>query len=227
MVDGDVMSGPASRIIRYAFPERLMHWTAAVSYVYLLLTGLAFWTPALYWLAIVLGGGFLSRALHPIVGLIFAVVVAWMFALWRRDMRTTPADRQWRRAMGHYVRNEDGRVPPAGRFNYGQKALFWLMVWGALLLLVSGLVLWFPQAVPGDLRVVREIAVIVHAVTALLTIGGFIVHLYMGLAVVPGGLSAMLHGEVSERWARHHHPLWADHVRAAPPPPARHGEPLR
>ena len=41
-----------------------------------------------------------------------------------------------------------------------------------------------------------------------MTIGGFIVHLYMGLAVVPGGLSAILHGEVTERWARHHHPLW-------------------
>lgn len=195
-------------IVRYAFPERLVHWIAAGSYVYLLLTGLAFWTPALYWLAIVLGGGFLSRALHPLVGLVFAVIVSWMFALWRHDMRTTAADREWRTAMGHYARNEDHLVPPAGRFNYGQKVLFWVMVWGALALLVSGVVLWFPDAVPRDLAIVRQVAVLVHAVAALVTIGGFIVHLYMGLAVVPGGLSAMLHGEVSEEWARHHHALW-------------------
>ena len=187
-----------------------MHWAAALAYVYLLLTGLAFWTPALYWLAIVLGGGFLSRALHPIIGVLFAAVVVWMYAIWRRDMRTTAADRRWRKAMPRYIRNEDHAVPPAGRFNYGQKALFWVMVWGTLALLVSGVVLWFPDAVPPDLRVIRELAVLVHAIAALVTIGGFIVHLYMGLAVVPGGLSAMLHGEVSEEWARHHHPLWVD-----------------
>ena len=199
-------------IVRYTFGERLVHWGAAISYVYLLLTGLAFWTPALYWIALVLGGGYVSRALHPIVGIVFAAIVLWMYAMWRRDMRVTAADRQWRAAMAHYIRNEDERVPPAGRFNYGQKALFWVMVWGALALLVSGLVLWMPDAIPRDLRIVREAAVLVHAIAALVTIAGFIVHLYMGLAVVPGGLSAITHGEVTEEWARHHHPLWLDEV---------------
>lgn len=199
-------------ITRYVFRERIVHWVAAVSYVYLLLTGLAFWTPALYWIAVVLGGGFLSRALHPVVGLLFAGIVAWMFAIWRGDMRITAADREWRRAIGHYVRNEDHLVPPVGRFNYGQKALFWLMVWGAVALLASGVLLWFPDAVPPGLRVLREIAVLIHSLAALITIGGFIVHLYMGLAVVPGGLAAMLHGEVDEEWARHHHPRWLDDV---------------
>ena len=197
-------------IVRYAFRERIVHWIAALSYVYLLLTGLAFWTPALYWIAIVLGGGFLTRAVHPWVGLVFAVVVLWMFGIWRRDMRVTSADREWRRAMPYYVRNEDSKVPPAGRFNYGQKALFWLMVWGAVALLVSGVVLWFPEGVPRGLRATREVAILAHSIAALATFGGFIVHLYMGLAVVPEGLSAMLHGEVSEEWARHHHALWAE-----------------
>jgi formate dehydrogenase subunit gamma len=199
-----------NRIVRYDLGERLVHWAAAVSYVYLLLTGLALWTPALYWIAVVLGGGFLTRALHPVVGLLFAVVVLWMYAMWRRDMRVTPEDRRWRAAMGHYIRNEDALVPGAARFNYGQKVLFWVMVWGGVALLVSGLVLWFPDAVPRSLGLVREVAILVHATSALITIGGFIVHLYMGLAVVPGGLSAMTHGEVSEEWARHHHPRWVD-----------------
>ena len=201
------------RIVRYRFGERLVHWGAAASYVYLLLTGLAFWTPALYWMAIVLGGGYLSRLLHPIIGVVFAAIVLWMWAMWRREMRVTAADREWRRAMAHYVRNEDDRVPGAGKFNYGQKALFWVMVVGALALFVSGLVLWMPAAFPRGLRVVREAAILVHAVSALVTIGGFIVHLYMGLFVVPEGLSAMTHGEVGEEWARHHHPRWLDEQR--------------
>jgi formate dehydrogenase subunit gamma len=203
----------ARRILRYNFHERMIHAAAALSYVYLLLTGLAFWTPALYWLAIVLGGGYLSRLLHPWVGVLFSVAVLYMFLMWRRDMRTTDADRAWRKAILHYIRNEDENVPPAGRFNFGQKQLFWLMVVGGLALLVSGVVLWLVAYVPWELRGLRYAAVLVHAVAALLTIGGFIVHLYMGLLVVPEGLSAILHGEVSERWARHHHSAWAaDHA---------------
>ena len=210
------------RIVRYRFGERMVHWAAAISYVYLLLTGLALWTPALYWIAVVLGGGFLTRALHPWVGVFFTGIVIWMWAMWRRDMRVTAADREWRAAMAQYIRNEDDRVPAAGRFNYGQKALFWLMVWGAVALLVSGLVLWVPDAVPVNLRVLRDAAILVHAVAALVTIGGFIVHLYMGIAVVPGGLSAITHGEVTEEWARHHHPRWLDDA----PERGERGQPL-
>lgn len=198
----------ARRVVRYDFRERVVHAAAALSYVYLLLTGLAFWTPALYWLAIVLGGGYLSRVLHPWVGLVFSLTVLWMYAIWRRDMRTTPEDRAWRKAIRHYIRNEDAKVPPAGRFNFGQKQLFWIMVGGGVALLLSGVALWVVAAIPWELRVIRYAAVLVHAVAALLTIAGFIVHLYMGLAVVPGGLSAILHGDVTEQWARHHHPLW-------------------
>src|SRR5688572_33054615 len=99
------------RVLRYGFAERLVHAVAGLSYVYLLLTGLAFWTPWLYWLAIVLGGGYVSRVLHPWVGLVFSVAVLAMFVEWRRDMRTTPADRAWRAAMRQYVRNEDAAMP--------------------------------------------------------------------------------------------------------------------
>ena len=198
-----------SRILRYSFGERVMHALSAVSYIYLLLTGLAFWTPALYWMATVLGGGYLSRFLHPWVGLVFTVAVCWMFVTWRRDMRTTPEDKAWRREMGHYMRNEDALVPPVGRFNFGQKQFFWLMVVCGVALLLSGLVLWFVASVPRELQWVRYVAVLVHAGAALVTIAGIIIHIYMGLAVVPGGLHAILHGDVSEEWARHHHALWA------------------
>jgi formate dehydrogenase subunit gamma len=179
--------------MKYTFNERVVHAIVAASFAYLMLTGLAFWTPALYWIATVLGGGFLVRAMHPWVGLIFAVAVAWMFVSWSGAMRITDADRLWRRSMWHYIRNEDDRMPAIERFNYGQKMLFWVMAAGALLLLISGLVLWAPHLVPGSLALVRQIAMLVHAAAALVTIGALIVHIYMGVIVVPGGL-AIVHG---------------------------------
>jgi formate dehydrogenase subunit gamma len=208
-----VSDATGETIVRYSFRERMVHAAAAVSFVYLLLTGLAFWTPALYWIAIVLGGGFLSRMLHPWIGVGFAVVVGVMFVMWHADMRAVAADREWRKAMGHYIRNEDARVPAAGRFNFGQKQLFWVMTWSALVLLLSGLVLWFPHLIPPPRAALRESAALVHAIAALVTIGAFIVHLYMGLVVVPGGLRTILRGDVSEEWARHHHRSWLDTLR--------------
>jgi len=196
------------KIVRYSLEERVVHWVAGLSYLYLLLSGLAFFLPLLYWLTIPLGGGETARAWHPWAGVIFSLAVAWMYRLWRRDMRATAADRAWKRTLRQYIRNEDESVAPAGRFNPGQKSLFWLMYWGGAALLVSGLALWFTEYIPWSLRVLRFAAILVHVTAALATIAGFIVHIYMGLAVVRGGWSAIVRGEVTEEWARAHHPLW-------------------
>jgi formate dehydrogenase subunit gamma len=199
-------------IVRYTFVERMLHALAAISFVYLLLTGLAFWTPGLFWIAEALGGGFLSRLLHPWAGIVFFAFVVWMLLIWSADMRTTDADRAWRRAIGHYARNEDDDVPVVGRFNYGQKMFFWGMLWASVLLLVSGLVLWFPNSVPPSASWLLQAAIMTHALSALVAIGLFIVHIYMGVAVVPGSVHAIIHGDVTTDWARHHHRLWADEL---------------
>ena len=180
--------------MRYTFSERLMHSSAAVSYVYLLLSGLSFWSPSLYWIATVLGGGFLARAMHPWVGVVFALVATWMLLKWSLVMRPTEEDRAWRKAMWHYIRNEDHRVPKTGRFNFGQKMQFWVMTISAFVLLLSGLVLWFPHSIPAPASIVREIAILVHVITALVTIGAFIIHVYMGVAVVPNGQAIVIGG---------------------------------
>ena len=86
--------------------------------------------------------------------------------------------------------------------------LFGVMVIGGLALFVSGLGLWFVASIPWDFRGLRYAAVLVHSISALVTIAGFIVHIYLGVAVVPGGLKAIVHGTVTPEWARHHHPLW-------------------
>jgi formate dehydrogenase subunit gamma len=212
------------RILRYTLGERITHWVAGLSYIYLLLSGLAFWTPWMWWLALFLGGGPVARAVHPWFGLIFTAAVVYMFLLWHRDMYITKQDRDWRGMIGRYVRNEEEELEPVkairglqpwapvDRFNYGQKYLFWVMFWGGLALFVTGMILWFSEYIPWSLRFLRLLSVILHPIAFLVTLGGFIIHVYMGTAVVRGGFTSVIRGEVSEPWARFHHRLWLEKI---------------
>lgn len=200
------------RILRYTFKERATHWVAAFSYIYLLLSGLAFWSPSLFWLAAVLGGGQLSRILHPLMGLIFAVAVIYMYVLWANQMRMTETDKAWWRSLGYYVRNQDDKLPPAGRYNAGQKLLFWGFFVCGLLLLLSGVILWFPEMIPWSLRYLRYLAVLVHASSALITIGLFMIHVYMGVFAERGAFGSVIRGDVSVDFAKRYHPGWYEEV---------------
>jgi formate dehydrogenase subunit gamma len=200
------------RILRYTFGERVNHWIAGLSYIYCLITGLGLWSPYMFWLADLVGGGPTARFWHPWLGLIFVASTLWMYKIWRNDMRITPEDRAWEKAMPHYIRNEDEDLPPIWRFNYGQKLFFWLMFYGAILLLLSGLVLWFPELIPWNLRWLRYLGVAVHVTAGLATIGAFIIHVYMGTAMVRGGFTSIIRGEVSTAWAKMHHRLWYEQV---------------
>ena len=197
-----------ANILRYTLQERVVHWTSAITYTYALATGAAFWSPHLYWIAAILGGGATSRYWHPGLGLVFVVTIAWMIRKWLPDMRVNKADREWNKAMTRYIRNEDEGLPPIERFNIGQKYFFWAMVWGGAVLLLSGLVLWFPEQIPWSGRFLRYAAILLHAASALITTGAFIIHVYMGTAVVRGGFTSIIRGEVSPAWAKTHHRLW-------------------
>ncbi len=131
-----------------------------------------------------------------------------MFGMWGRQMRETPADKAWWAAIGYYIRNEDERMPSADRFNPGQKLLFWGFFSNGILLLISGLVLWFPQYIAWKVHVVRQIAVFVHAVSFLFTVALFIIHVYMGTAMERGAFGSVIRGDVSRAWANHHHHTW-------------------
>jgi formate dehydrogenase subunit gamma len=204
------------RVVRYTFRERIMHWLAGFTYLYLLISGLAFFAPHLYWLAAILGGGPTARFWHPWVGLAFTIAMVWMHQMWRTQMRITETDRAWSRAVRKYIENRDEEVPPSDRFNAGQKQFYWMMAISTILLLLSGLVMWFPEYVPWGLRGFRYAAVFIHEVAALITIGAFIIHVYMGLFMVPGGFRAIVQGYVSPQWARMHHRLWFNRVAGSP-----------
>jgi formate dehydrogenase subunit gamma len=201
-----------ANLLRYTLRERVVHWTSAITYMYALATGAAFWSPHLYWIAILLGGAPTSRYWHPWIALIFVASLVWMLRTWLDDMRVTAADRAWSGAMKQYIENEDENLPPIDRFNIGQKYFFWAMVWAGLVLLISGGILWSPELIPWSWRGLRYAAVLLHAASALVTTGAFIIHVYMGTAVVRGGFTSIIRGEVSPAWAKTHHRLWYNRV---------------
>lgn len=209
---------PGQHILRYTLTERIHHWVGFLFYLYCLITGLAFWSPYMFWLATIVGGGPTARFWHPILGVAFAASMFWMYGMWKRDMQITEADRRWKAAIKYYIENEDENLPPEGRFNYGQKLFFWLMFWGIIFLLISGIGLWFVESIPWSLRWLRYLAVAVHVTAALATIAGFIIHIYMGTAMVRGGFTSIIRGEVSTDWARTHHRLWYEQVTKGQPP---------
>jgi formate dehydrogenase subunit gamma len=213
---------PHGRVLRYTFRERLMHWVSGISYVYLLITGLALWTPWLYWAAFLVGGPTAARAMHPWVGLIFFISVVWMYAVWAPQMRTTQRDKEWWHSLKHYIRNEDDELPSEDRFNAGQKALFWGFFWCGLVLLLTGLILWEPHWIPWNLHILRNIAIFVHPVAALVTIALFMIHVYMGTAVERGSFGSVIRGDVSRKWAARYHRAWYDQIvrEEAPAPSA-------
>ena len=196
------------RILRYTLNERLNHWVAAASYIYLLLTGLSFWSAWLFWIGAVLGGAAVSRMLHPWAGLIFFGAVMYMYNAWAAQMRGTDADKGWWDSVGHYIRNEDDKMPAAGRYNAGQKLLFWGFFWCGILLLLSGIVLWFSEYLPWSLRFLRYISVLLHPAAALLTIGLFLIHIYMSVFAERGAFGSVIRGDVSETFAKRYHPGW-------------------
>lgn len=200
------------RIKRYSMAERVVHWSSAITYTYVLATGLAFYSPHLYWIATILGGAPTSRFWHPIIGLCFIATLAVMLRSWMGDMRITAVDKAWGRAMNRYIANEDEALPPSDRFNLGQKYFFWVMIWGGIGLLISGTILWFPERIPWNLRFLRSAGILLHVTCALITIGAFIIHVYMGTAMVRGGFASIIRGEVSPGWARMHHRLWYERV---------------
>jgi formate dehydrogenase subunit gamma len=204
---------PEGQVVRYTFEERVVHWANGATYTFCLLTGLAFYSPYLYWLSFVGGSPATSRFLHPWVGIFFFIAMLWMHSLWKLQMIATPEDRAWKEGVKNYIENRDELLPAQDRFNAGQKLFYWVMFYCAIILLITGVIMWFPEKMPRNLHWLLTIIIPVHAATALITIGAFIIHIYMGVLMVPGGLKGIAYGRVSEEWARHHHRLWYDKIK--------------
>jgi formate dehydrogenase subunit gamma len=191
-------------IERYTFGERVLHWWVALTFVALMVSGFALGYPRAAFLSGLFGGGQTMRFLHPWIGVgFFAGVVVMLFA-WARDMRFEAADREWTRRIRSYARTGHTGLD-IGRYNAGQKGYFWFSVLTGVLLLATGVPLWFPWLAGAG---VHRVSRLVHHAVFLLSVGGFILHVYLSTVMLPGTFSAMTTGRVTRAWAAWHHPRW-------------------
>ena len=190
---------------RYTAPERANHWAVGMSFILLALSGLAFFHPYFWPLTNLFGGGTWARILHPFLGVLMTLSFVAMFFRFRALNVMTPTDRQWLDRAKEMVNGEDQNMPEQGKYNGGQKLLFWALVICMMLLFVSGISLWrayfsFPV---GLIR----FGAVIHAATAAVMIGLIMVHVYAAIWV-KGTIRAMWYGTVTRAWARQHHRAW-------------------
>ena len=192
-------------LTRYTAQERANHWLVGICFILLALSGLAFFHPAFYPLTQLFGGGVWARILHPYLGVIMAVSFIVMFFSFRALNVMTPADKEWLSRAGEMMNGDDHNMPEQGKYNGGQKAMFWAMALCMLLLLVSGLLMWRTYiTVPVDMV---RFGAVVHAAIAAIMIAMIFVHVYAALWV-RGTVRAMVYGTVTRAWAKQHHRAW-------------------
>lgn len=190
---------------RYTASERATHWIVAISFILLTVSGLAFFHPAFFPLSGLLGGGTWSRILHPYIGLVMVLFFLLMFFRFQAANRIKPEDKAWLGKLGELVSGDPHSMPEQGKYNGGQKLLFWIMSVCVLLLFVSGVAIWRAWLnLPVDLV---RVAVVVHSASAAVLIGFIIVHIYAAIWV-KGSVRAMVYGYVSRAWAKQHHRAW-------------------
>jgi formate dehydrogenase subunit gamma len=197
-------------IPRYSHGERLTHWAVAVAYVALFLSGLAMFHPFFYWMSALFGGGALMRVLHPFIGVAFAILFYAYAVRLVKDNLLVPSDRRWLAGMFRYMNKHtggEGEVPVEGKYNAGQKIMYWSMVVVIAFLLVSGILIWRPYFAPSVSLDLRRFASVVHAGMAFIMFVGIGIHIYAAYWT-KGSMRAMTRGTVSRKWARFHHPGW-------------------
>jgi len=203
-------SGLSGRTIeRFNGVERFAHWLVAVSFIILGLTGLNM----SFGLTVVrpLTGPEMFSTLtafgklsHNYLSFPFCLGVLLMAVLWIRHNIFNAVDAAWFAAGGGLL--QKGVHPPAGKFNGGQKVIFWSVVLGAVVLAVSGYILMFPFAVTDMAGM--QLSYIVHAVAGILLVAVILAHIYIGSIGMEGAFDAMGTGQVDVNWAKEHHSLW-------------------
>jgi len=202
-------------IERFAPADRYAHWLLAIVWVALAITGLVLSLgkmvllpligPTLFsWLAT------LAKTLHNFIGPILIIAVPLLFIRFIRDNGIGIDDLKWFFNIIGYFK---GHEYPSGRFNAGEKLVFWVvLVFFSTILVASGLVLVFPNF--NQTRATMQVANVVHVVSAYLAIALACVHIYLGTVGSAGAYRAMRDGYVDASWAEHHHLRWYQEIVA-------------
>lgn len=194
-------------IQRYEDSTRINHWFVALLFICAGLSGLALFHPSMFFFTNLFGGGQWTRILHPFFGLLMVLGFLLLFMQVWRENTWTKNDTEWVKKSGTLLRGHEEDMPPVGKYNAGQKVVVWVFALSLLVLLVTGFMFWRPWFDGAFPIVVQRIAVTLHAIAALALVISVIIHVYAAIWV-KGSIRAMTRGDVSEAWARQHHPLW-------------------
>ena len=199
--------GNPPMVDRYRLDTRINHWIGAIAMILLVLSGLSMYHPAFFFLSYLFGGGQNDRAVHPWLGVILVLsfivlfIQFWRLNLWNRS------DTEWVEHMGDLVAGREEKMPEVGKFNAGQKFVFWATALLILFMFITGLIIWEEYFSGATSIETQRWAIEAHSVAAVLVILVLILHIYAAIWV-RGSLDAMIKGKVSAAWAWRHHRKW-------------------
>jgi formate dehydrogenase subunit gamma len=202
-----VHPGKPVTVDRYSGGARVNHWITAISLILLALSGLALFHPSLFFLTGLFGGGQWTRALHPWIGVVLFFSFAGLFIRFWRANLWKAEDGTWLAHLKDVLTGHEERLPEVGKYNAGQKAVFWGMSLLILVLISSGFIIWDQYFSAYSTIDQKRIAVLVHAIAAVTIICVWIVHVYAAIWV-RGTIGAMTRGRVTGGWAWRHHRKW-------------------
>jgi len=218
-----VHRGDPVTVDRYTVGARINHWITATCLVLLALSGLAVFHPSLFFLSHLFGGGQATRAIHPWIGVVLFFSFAGLFLrFWRLNL-WRGADTTWMIRLREVLGNRDDQDPDLveiGKYNAGQKVVFWGMSVLIIVLISSGLVIWDQYFSDYTTLEQKRLAILIHSLAAIVIICVWIVHVYAAIWV-RGTIGAMTRGRVTGGWAWRHHRKWLrDLVTGKPVEPA-------
>ena len=202
-----VHPGDPVTVDRYTTGARANHWITATCLVLLALTGLALFSPWLYFITAMFGGGQTTRAIHPWIGVVLFFSFGGLFIRFWRANLWKAEDGTWLARLRDVISGHEERLPEVGKYNAGQKAVFWLMSILIIVLISSGLVMWDQYFYGYTTIEQKRLAVLIHSMAAIIIICVWIVHVYAAIWV-RGTISAMTRGHVTGGWAWRHHRKW-------------------
>lgn len=202
-----VRPGKPVLVNRYTVGARINHWITATCLVLLAVSGLSLFHPSLFFLTALFGGGQWTRAIHPWFGVVLFFSFAGLFIrFWRANLWKSE-DNTWLRRIRDVLAGHEENLPELGKYNAGQKFVFWGMSLLIIILIASGLVVWDQYFAAYTTIEQKRIAILVHAMAAVIIICVWIVHVYAAIWV-RGTIDAMTKGQVTGGWAWRHHRKW-------------------
>ena len=207
-------------VMRMSLAQRWQHFVLAASFIVLAITGFALKFPD-SGLARVMGSSEpFRRWTHRIAGVVLLLVGLWhlVYLFSSKDGRQLLKDLfpvkkdladVW--CQIRYLLGWSTEKPQISRFGYAEKMEYWAVIWGTIIMGVTGLMIWFKLDVTRFLpRWIVDVALTIHYYEAILACLAIVVwhfyHVIFDPDVYPLN-PACWDGHVSEEWQKHEHPL--------------------